>query len=183
MPIYISFLRGINVGGHKRMKMEKLRASCEELGFDDIATYIQSGNVVFKAAKLSPDAITKKIEKQIESDFGFHADVVTRTADDLKTIICANPLLREAGVVDASKLHVFFLSSTPSAESANKLASLTLAPDRVRVSGKEIYFYFPNGVSGSSLWKHNLDHVTGVMGTMRNWNTVNKLQEMAEKCG
>jgi uncharacterized protein (DUF1697 family) len=182
MPVYISLLRGINVGAHKRMKMEKLRASCQALRFEQVASYIQSGNLVFKGAKLSPAAVSKKIEKQIESDFGFHADVITRSADELKKILFTNPLLREAGV-DASKLHVVFLSRTPSAESVHKLESITLAPDRVRVSRREIYFYFPNGVSGSSLWKHNLDRVIRVTGTMRNWNTVNKLTEMAEKCG
>jgi len=182
MPVYISLLRGINIGAHKRMKMEKLRASCQALRFEQIASYIQSGNLVFNAGKLSPDAVSKKIERQIEADFGFHADVITRTADELKKIIRTNPLLKEPGV-DASKLHVVFLSRTPSAESIHKLESVTLAPDRVRVSRKEIYFYFPNGVSGSSLWKHNLDRVIGVTGTMRNWNTVNNLTEMAEKCG
>jgi len=182
MPVYVSLLRGINVGPHKRMKMEKLRASCQELRFEKVATYIQSGNVVFRGAKLSPDAVSKKIEKQIECDFGFHADVTTRTVDEFKKIIRANPLLKEAGV-DESKLHVVFFSDTPPAESVKKLESLTLAPDRVRVSRHEIYFYFPNGVSGSSLWKHNLDRVMGISGTMRNWNTVNKLLEMAENCG
>ena len=87
MPVYISLLRGINVGAHKRMKMEKLRNSCAELGFGQIATYIQSGNLIFKGGKLSAEAVSKKIEKQIECDFGFHADVITRTADELKTSI------------------------------------------------------------------------------------------------
>jgi len=182
MPVYVSLLRGINVGPHKRMKMEKLRASCEALRFEQVATYIQSGNVVFRGAKLSPDAVSKKIEKQIECDFGFHADVMTRTADELKKVIRSNPLLKEAGLVE-SKFHVVFLSGTPGGEAIKKLESLTLAPDRVRVSGQVIYFYFPNGVSGSSLWKHNLDRVMGVSGTMRNWNTVNELLKMAENCG
>ena len=182
MPVYISLLRGINVGANKRMKMEKLRASCQALRFEQIASYIQSGNLVLKGAKLSPAAVSRKIEKQIESDFGFHADVITRTSDELRKIIRLNPLLKDTDV-DQSKLHVVFLSDMPSAESRRKLQSLTLAPDRVWVSGQEIYFYFPNGVSGSSLWKHNLDRVIGVTGTMRNWNTVNKLTEMADKCG
>jgi len=182
MPVYISLLRGINVGAHKRMKMEKLRASCAELGFGEIATYIQSGNLIFKSAKLSDEAVSKKIEKQIERDFGFHTDVITRTAEELKKIVAWNPLLKEPGT-DESKLHVVFLPAAPRAEVVKKLESLTLAPDRVRVVASEIYFYFPNGVSGSSLWKHNLDRVLGISGTMRNWNTVNKLLEMAEKCG
>jgi uncharacterized protein (DUF1697 family) len=181
MPVYISLLRGINLGAHKRMKMEKLRGSCAGLGFEQVATYIQSGNLIFKAAKLSADVVSKKIEKQIECDFGFHADVITRSAEELKKIIASNPLLKEPGT-DASKLHVVFLPGAPSPEAVKKLESVILAPDRVRVTGREIYFYFPNGVSGSSLWKHNLDRVLGISGTMRNWNTVNKLVEMAEKC-
>ena len=181
MPVYISLLRGINVGAHKRMKMEKLRVSCETLGFGEIATYIQSGNLIFRAVKLRADAVSKKIEKQIEADFGFHADVITRTAEDLKKIIASNPLLKEHGT-DESKLHVVFLPAAPTAEGVEKLESVILPPDRVRVAAREIYFYFPNGVSGSSLWKHNLDRVLGVSGTMRNWNTVNKLLEMAEEC-
>jgi uncharacterized protein (DUF1697 family) len=96
-------------------------------------------------------------------------------------MVRTNPLLKEAGV-DESKLHIVFLAETPTSEAIKKLESLTLSPDRVRVTGKEIYFYFPNGVSGSSLWKHNLDRVPSITGTMRNWNTVNKLLEMAEAC-
>ena len=182
MPIYISLLRGINVGTNKRMKMQELRSSCEQLGFDQVATYIQSGNVVFKGAKLSPSAVSKKIEKQIECNFGFHADVITRTASKFKKIIASNPLLKKPGT-DESKLHVLFLSAPPSVGAVKKIESLTLAPDRMWVSDTEIHFYFPNGVSGSSLWKHNLDRITGISCTMRNWNTVNKLLEMAEKCG
>ena len=176
--IYIAMLRGINVGAHKRMKMEKLRASCKTLGFEQIATYIQSGNVVFKAPKLSPASLSEKIEKRIAADFGFEADVITRTREEFKKMVRTNPFLKEAGV-DESKLHILFLAEAPSSEAIKKLESFTLSPDRVRVIGKEIYFYFPNGVSGSSLWKHNLDRVLSISGTMRNWNTVNKLYEMA----
>jgi uncharacterized protein (DUF1697 family) len=180
MPVYIAMVRGINVGQHKRMKMEKLRASCEALGFDQVATYIQSGNVVFKGPRLSPVAVSQKIEKRIADDFGFEADVITRTLDEFNKIIRANPLLKESGV-DESRLHVVFLSGAPEAQAIEKLDSLTLPPDRVRVSGREIYFYFPNGVSGSSLWKHNLDRVLSVAGTMRNWRTVCTLDQMASE--
>src|SRR5262245_23827849 len=152
MPVYIAMLRGINVGAHKRMKMEKLRASCQALGFEQVATYIQSGNVVFKAAKLNPAAVSTKIEARIAADFGFEADVITRTSEEFTKIVRSNPLLKES-VVEGAKLHVVFLAGVPDREALKKLESLTLPPDRVRVSGKEIYFYFPNGVSGSSLWK------------------------------
>jgi uncharacterized protein (DUF1697 family) len=179
MPTYIAMLRGINVGPHKRMKMEKLRASCESLGFERVKTYIQSGNIVFRAAKMSDAAMTKKLGDRITRDFGFSADVITRTGEEMGRIIKSNPLLKEKGV-DESKLHVVFLSEKATPAALEKLQALTLSPDRVRSAGNEIYFDFPNGVSGSSLWKHPLDRVLGVSGTMRNWNTVNKLYEMAK---
>ena len=182
MPVYIAMLRGINIGPHKRMKMEKLRGSCEALGFDRVATYIQSGNLVFRSPKLAEEAVSKKIEKQIQADFGFSADVITRSAAGMGKIVRGNPFLKESGL-DQSKLHVVFLCAAPSREAMSRLELLTLAPDRVRVSGREIYFYFPTGVSGSSIWKHNLDHVMGVSGTMRNWNTVTQVLKMAEACG
>lgn len=180
MPIYIAMLRGINVGAHKRMKMEKLRASCELIGLSGVQTYIQSGNVVFRANKLSCETLVKKIADCIQRDFGFSADVIVRTREELQAIINKNPLLKERGV-DATKFHVVFLSDAPSAAALKKLQELTLPPDRARSLGKEIYFYFPNGVSGSSLWKHPLDKVLSVTSTMRNWNSVNKLYEMAQE--
>lgn len=179
--VYIALLREINVGPHKRMKMEKLRASCEALGFKNVQTYIQSGNVVCQAGKLSSEAAAKKIETRIVKDFGFSADVIARTGDEMKQIVSGNPLLKEPGG-DTSKLHVVFLSDVPGAESIKKLEAIVKPPDKVRHKGKEIYFYFPNGVSGSSIWKHNLDRVLGISGTMRNWKTVNTLYEMAEEC-
>jgi uncharacterized protein (DUF1697 family) len=81
--------------------------------------------------------------------------------------------------MDLSKLHVVFLSQPASPAALKKLNELTLAPDRVSNGDREIYFYFPNGVSGSSLWKHPLDRVTGVAGTMRNWRTVTTLYQLA----
>jgi len=178
MPVYIAMLRGINIGPHKRMKMEKLRASCEGLGFAKVKTYIQSGNVIFSYGKLSSGALSKKMGECIVSDFGFSADVISRTRDEMKRIIGENPFTKERGI-DVSKLHVVFLPQPPTAAALKKLKELTLAPDRAHPSGNEIYFYFPNGVSGSSVWKHPLDRVLSVAGTMRNWNTVNKLYEMA----
>jgi uncharacterized protein (DUF1697 family) len=182
MPIYIALLRGINVGPHKRMKMENLRASCEALGLKQVKTFIQSGNLIFEAEKISPAALSKKIEAQIVSNFGFSADVISRTRDEMAKIIRENRLVKEKGI-DSSKLHVVFLADVPTAAAINKLESLLLPPDRVRCSEKEMYFYFPNGVSGSSLWKHSLDRVLSVSATMRNWNTVNQLYEMAVECG
>jgi uncharacterized protein (DUF1697 family) len=161
--------------------MDKLRACCETLGFKSIKTYIQSGNVVFRAPQTSSSAAAEKLETQIVKDFGFSAAVIARSADDMEQIVTGNPLLKQPGV-DPSKLHVVFLAEAPTSEAKKKLESITLAPDKVAQKGKEIYFYFPNGVSGSSIWKHNLDRELGLSGTMRNWRTVTTLQELAAEC-
>lgn len=178
MPVYIALLRGINIGAHKRMKMEKLRASCEALGFAGVKTYIQSGNLIFNAPKLSSAALSNKLGECIVKDFGFSSEIISRTREEMNAIVDDNPFTKERGI-DPSKLHVVFLSQRPSPAALKKLQELTLAPDRVNSGEKEIYFYFPNGVSGSSLWKHPLDRVTGVAGTMRNWKTVTTLLQMA----
>jgi uncharacterized protein (DUF1697 family) len=182
MPTYIALLRGINIGSHKRMKMEKLRASCESLKFADVKTYIQSGNAVFRGPKMSSSALSRQLEKCIVRDLGFSAEVIIRTREEMKSIVNSNPLTEDKRV-DVARLHVVFLREKPSSESLKRLEELTLPPDRVRSSGREIYFYFPNGVSGSSLWKHPLDKVLSTTATMRNWTTLNKLYAMALELG
>jgi uncharacterized protein (DUF1697 family) len=181
MPIYIAMLRGINVGGHKLIKMDKLRSSLEDLGFESVKTYIQSGNVVFKTRKTSSSALSKKIEGKIRNDFGFTASVITRSSDEIETAIGDNPFLREPGI-DPEKLHVTFLSASPSPAALQQLAMLTAKPDRCHCTGKEIYFYFPNGVSQSVLMKKPVERILAVVTTTRNWKTVNTLRQMCQDC-
>jgi uncharacterized protein (DUF1697 family) len=181
MPIYVSLLRGINVGGNKKIKMHNLRSSLEALGLEKVKTYIQSGNVVFKSSKISPVALSRKIENRILGDFGFSVSVISRTADEIENTIASNPFLTQPGI-DPEKLHVAFLSGAPASAALKKLAELTQAPDQARCLGPELYLYFPNGVSGSSLWKHPLDRVLAVVTTTRNWRTVNTLHKMCLDC-
>jgi uncharacterized protein (DUF1697 family) len=181
MPVYISLLRGINVGGHKRVKMEQLRQTFEAMGFEQVKTYIQSGNVVFKGAKVSTSALSKKIEERILRDFGFSVSVVSRTADEMAAAIASNPFLKERGI-DPEKLHVTFLSEALGSAALTKLAELTAAPDQFRFLGEEIYFYLPNGTAESLLMKKPLDRILGVVITTRNWRTVNQLSGMCRDC-
>src|ERR1700716_925664 len=112
MPTYISMLRGINVGGHKLVKMERLRKSFEALGFEQVKTYIQSGNVVFSTAKLPPAGLSKRIEESILRDFGHSVSVISRTRDEMGETIETNPFLKKRGI-DPTKLHVMFLPERP----------------------------------------------------------------------
>jgi uncharacterized protein (DUF1697 family) len=181
MPVYIAMLRGINVGGNKRMQMDKLRASFESMGFEAVKSYIQSGNVVFKTKKTSPAALAKKIEKQIVADFGFSSSVIVRSSGEIEAIVVNNPLLSDAGI-DPTKLHVMFLSASPSAAAAQQFTALTVEPERCHCGDNDIYLYLPNGVSQSVLFKSPVDRILAVTNTTRNWKTVTSLRQMCQEC-
>jgi uncharacterized protein (DUF1697 family) len=181
MPIYIALLRGINVGGHKKIKMDQLRASLEAMGLEQVKTYIQSGNVVFKSVKVPPSALSRKIEAKILSDFGHSVSVITRTADELNRAISDNPFLKD-NKIDPEKLHVMFLSGVPDSSALEKLKSLTTAPDQFRCVGKELHFCLPNGVAESVLMKKPVDRILALVTTTRNWRTVNTLRQMCMDC-
>jgi len=182
MAVYVAMLRGINVGPHKRIKMERLRESFEGLGFEQVKTYIQSGNVIFKAGKASCPALGKKMEERILTDFGFSASVIVRTSEELGKTIAANPFLRQRGVV-LEKLHVTFLADIPPAFGLKKLAEFTLAPDQSSCIGKEIFLYLPNGFSASSLFRVPWEKALNVVTTTRNWKTVNAIHQICRDCG
>jgi uncharacterized protein (DUF1697 family) len=187
MPIYISMLRGINIGPHKRIKMDDLRKSFEALGFEQIKTYIQSGNVVFKTRRTSTTLLSKRIEEKIVGDFGFSVSVISRSSDEMAKAVESNPFLNRRGSandpnkqIDPEKLHLMFLSEVPAPAALKKLSDLVEAPDRCLSIDREIYFYLPNGVSRSILTKKPVDRLLAVVTTMRNWKTVNSLHQMCE---
>lgn len=182
MPTYIAMLRGINVGGHKKVAMAELRKSFAALGFDRVQTYIQSGNVVFRAAKGSAAELCKKIENRILADFGFPVPVILRTASEMRKVLQDNPFLKKSGI-DISKLHVIFLSAAPQPPAVRKLKDLKTAPEDLRYCGREIYHYCPNGVAESKLFRADFDRLLSVRATSRNWNTVTKLCELSSACG
>jgi uncharacterized protein (DUF1697 family) len=182
MPVYVSMLRGINVGPHKRIKMDALRECFEALGFEQVRTYIQSGNVVYKAGKIAPLALSGKIEKELLKRFGFCVPVVSRTDDEIGETVSKNPFLKERGI-DPEKLHVMFLSDVPAARAVKKLDAFLTAPEQCRWIGKVMYLYLPNGVAESKLMKSPLDRILSVTTTARNWKTVNQLLQMCEECG
>jgi uncharacterized protein (DUF1697 family) len=174
-------LRGINVGAHKRIKMDKLRQSFEALRFEQVKTFIQSGNVVFKTGKLSTTTLSKRIEERILDDFGFAVSVITRTVDEMIGTIANNPFVKDRSI-DQEKLHVMFLSAVPTPAALKTLDALTAAPDQFRCLGKDIYLYLPNGTVESKLMKSPLGRVLSVATTTRNWKTVNSLHQMCQDC-
>ena len=181
MPVYISLLRGINVGGHKLVAMAKLRASFAALGFEQVETYIQSGNVVYRTKKTSTAKLSSVIERKLVEDFGFEVLVITRTREELEKAITGNPFVKEKGI-DPEKLHVSFLYEAPAPEALQVLASLTKTPDRSEVVGAELYLYLPNGMAKSSLANNAIERKHLKRSTVRNWRTVHALYQMALEC-
>jgi uncharacterized protein (DUF1697 family) len=179
MPVIISMLRGINVGGHNRIKMDALRALYESLGLRNPQTYVQSGNVVFRTDKRDLAALAKRIEDAIERGFGFRPSVILRTTSELRDAIARNPFAKRSGI-EPNKLLVNFLASDPGAEARKKVLSLKTEPEELRMHGRELYIYFPNGMARPKMSWAVLERTLKVPGTGRNWNSVTKLLEMAE---
>src|SRR5258708_14989362 len=150
MTSYIAMLRGINVSGHKIIKMDRLRASFEAMGFSNVQTYVQSGNVVFKAAAKSAAALARRIEAGISSDFGFAVPVFLKTAEELRAVVNGNPFMKDR-VIDQSRMHVTFLSENAPSTAAISLEALAVKPERFVINCHEIYLYCPNHYSTSKL--------------------------------
>ena len=182
MPVVISMLRGVNVGGHNMIKMDALRALYESLKLRHPQTYVQSGNVVFQTEAADLAKLAKKIEDAIERQFAFRPPVILRTAPELRDVIARNPFEKRSGI-NPAKLLVAFLAADPAPEARDKLLAIECAPDELHFSGRELYIYFPDGQGRAALkWAH-VDKALKLLYTGRNWNTVTKLLEMAEGIG
>jgi uncharacterized protein (DUF1697 family) len=181
MNVMICLLRGVNLGGHHKVPMEVLRTLCESLKCQDVQTYVQSGNVVFRTSERDPAALGKKIENVIEKKFGFRADVVVRTPSELREVIARNPFKKRSGI-EPGKLLVTFLATDPGPEIRNAVLEIKTNPEEVHLSGRELFIYYPDGQGRSKLWA-KVDKALRNAGTARNWNTVTKLLEIAEKLG
>jgi len=179
MPVIVSMLRGVNVGGHNKIKMDALRELCASLKLRDPQTYVQSGNVVFVAEDRDLVPLARRIEQAIERKFGFRPDVILRTAAELRDAIARNPFASRSGI-EPSKLLVTFLASHPSAEARKKVLAIKTDPEELRIDGRELYTYFPNGMGRPKLSWPMVERTLAISGTGRNWNTVTKLLEMAE---
>lgn len=170
MARQIALLRGINVGGNKRVEMARLRTLLEELGYRDVRTYVNSGNVVFSGPRRSEE----HLESAIEKTFGFHVPVVLRSRDELADVVKASPFRDIAS--DPAKYLVVFCGAEP----ATELDPADFAPETFRVRGREVYLWAPGGIGTSPLAKVLANKSLGEKSTARNWRTVEKLLALAD---
>jgi uncharacterized protein (DUF1697 family) len=179
MPTFISILRGINVSGQKKILMADLKVLYEKLGFKNVQTYIQSGNVVFDYVEVKNlRTMAEMIEHSIEKKYNFQVPVLVKNPDDLRSTIKNNPFTKEVGT-DPSRVAVTFLESQPSAENLLKLEGVDYPPDRFIIDGLNIYIHCPESYGNSKLSNNFFESKLKIKATSRNWKTINKLVEIS----
>jgi uncharacterized protein (DUF1697 family) len=175
---HILLLRGINLGPNRRVAMPRLREVLTEAGFDDVRTYVQSGNIVLSSDK-SPDRVAATCERVIADEFGFDVPVVVRSRDELAAVVQRNPLGEVA--TEPKRYQVSFLDREPEPEVVDQLAALAVDSEEFVAIGRECYAWHPDGVARSKLWTKLGGKGLGVTATARNWTTVTTLLQMADE--
>ncbi|MEV6738376.1 DUF1697 domain-containing protein [Streptomyces sp. NPDC051104] len=175
---YAALLRGINVGGNRKLPMARLRELLTGLGHTGVATYLQSGNAVFTADHGDEDSLATELEEAIEKDFGFRVDVLVRDHAYLKAVREACPF--PAGELEGRQLHVTYRSGSVDAERFAEIDPAAYLPEEFRLGDRALYLYVPDGLGRSKLAEQlSRPRLTkGLIATTRNWNTVVKLEEL-----
>lgn len=178
METYITILRGINVSGHNLIKMDALKKLCADLGFENVQTYIQSGNIVFNASETERNTISSKLIQAISDTFGFQVPVITMKREELQSIIDHNPFMNDTSK-DPSFFHITFLSDIPLEENYNAVLQSKYKNDQFQLIGKAIYLYCPDGYGNTKLTNTFWENKLKVKATTRNWKTSKQLINMA----
>ena len=177
MQRYITLLRGINVSGHKKIKMEDLRRILSYSDFENIETYIQSGNIIFKSSEDSEE-ISQQISGYIYKEYKFQVPVISKTLSDWTLIIENNPFIKDTKIALKS-LYVTFLSDFPTEENIEILKSYKFDSEKYFIDGTIIYSVYPNGAGRTKMTNNFFENKLKVSATSRNWNTVHKLLAIA----
>ena len=174
---YVAFLRGINLGPTNKISMPELRKMAEELGYTDVATYINSGNLIFSSTKKAA-ALEREISSAITKRFGAGIDVAVRTPAQLKKIVADNPYPDGS----PSQVAVAFLTKAAPADAKKKVAAIATDAEPFTFAGSEVYVHYSNGMGRSKL-AEKFSAIIGVSSTVRNVNTVTKVLALCERVG
>lgn len=176
--IYICLLRGINVGGNKRIKMADLRNLLDSIGLEKIQTILQSGNVVFESDESERESLAEKIESAIHEKYGFEVIIILRTASEWQSIIDKKPEYDTE--VAGNRLALVCLQSIPLPENKIALMEAHDGDEIIHFLDKELFIHYTNGMGKSKLSNAVLERKLKIATTARNWNTVLKLQALIE---
>ncbi|MFZ0249509.1 MAG: DUF1697 domain-containing protein [Acidimicrobiales bacterium] len=179
MPRYVALLRSVNVAGHGRLAMDELRASFDALGYTDVTTYIQTGNVLFSTGSKSESGLATALEQRLADDFGDSPAVLIRNVADLRRIVGSSPYAKRGA--DPARHHVTFLAQPPSQAALHALSLPKSGRDELVVEGREVYVHTPDGYANTKYTGTFLERRLGVVTTTRNWNTVTKLADLAAR--
>jgi uncharacterized protein (DUF1697 family) len=180
MTTHLALLRGINVSGHNMIKMEALKTTLEAIGFQNVQTYIQSGNVFVDTEEENAPAVGFKIKQEIFKVFGHEVPVVVIGFADLEACLKNNPFLKEKDV-DIKKLYVAFISATLQSTSMNDLKISQFKPDEASIDASRIYIKYAVGAGKTRFDQKYIEKKLNVNATIRNWNTVTQLLKMYEE--
>ena len=178
MPTYVALLRGINVSGQKLIKMAELRAQLAELPYDNIRTYIQSGNILFEREAAEPAVIEEEVRQLIAKHYGFDVPVMVKTREDLDYVVNNHPFIHQRNE-DPKFVHVTFLAEEPDPERVAKLREEDYSPEEWVLDGTYFYFFSPKGMGNAKMSNTFVENRLKVKATGRNWRTTMKLWEMA----
>jgi uncharacterized protein (DUF1697 family) len=176
LTVYVAMLRGVNVGGNS-LKMDWLREACEGAGWQNVRTYVQSGNIVF-SSRLSASKLAPTLKAMIDAQTRLPVGVVIRSAAEMAKIVAENPFPRQKGI-DSTKLHVTFLDKAPSKPNVDKLDALAETRDQYRLAKQELYLHCPINYGQTRLSNTAIEKALAVTATTRNWKTVTTLCAMA----
>ena len=176
MPTYVSLLRAVNVGG-RTVPMGTLRETYESLGFENVRTYIQSGNVLFATKERGAAAVAQRIESGLARVTGLDVRVLLRTAAEMQAIVDRNPY--PASGSTGKTVHVTFLAGRPATARVQAIDSTRFAPDEFVLDGREIFGRYPNGYGRTKMNNTFFERALAIDATTRNWNSVCKLAELA----
>lgn len=180
MTSYVAFLRGVNVGGNKTIPMAALKSLFESLGLARAKTHLNSGNVIFASKEKDRAKLSRRIGEAINAEFGFRPTIVLRNIAELKRVIAKNPFA-EMAARDPRHLLLMALEGKPKAGAKAALAEAYSGAEEIAIAGADVYITYPNGIGRSKLSNALLEKHLGVAGTARNWNTLLKVLEIAEK--
>lgn len=180
MTTHLALLRGINVSGHNMIKMEALKTTLEAIGFQNVQTYIQSGNVFVDSDEENASKVGFVIKQEIFKVFGHEVPIVVVNKDDLAVCFKNNPYLKEKDI-DTKKLYVAFVSTTLKSDSINDLKISQFKPDEASIDGNKIYIKYAVGAGKTRFDQKYIEKKLNVVATIRNWNTVTQLLKIYEE--
>lgn len=179
MTTFVALLRAINLAGYQAVAMSDLRQFVSDLGFSDVQTLLQSGNVIFRCEGRSPSALERLLATEANANLKLHTDFFVRAAKDWQKIIDENPFPREANQ-DPGHLVVMFLKDKPSGNSLDAVRASMKGPEILELEGKQAYIFYPNGIGRSRLTNSFLESKLKTRCTGRNWRTILRIAALLE---